>query len=477
MYLQELSVARLQRGTKIEITKQLSHQAAQTFARWIGCFRVIWNCKVAENRASYIHSLAAKEAGQILPYTKPSQAVAHFITEERPWLKDVPSQIRRNAGTKFVEALNAFFKGLRAAPNFKGFNDKKTCLVTNELFVVELIGGNIQFSFKNSQGSAPFCTIALPISKNMAEPPKMLWLIRRGSRFFISYSYEADFPDVREESVIIDQLRYAPIKVQSQSVIGIDVGIVTPVAASNGQMLGFTTSEIAAIQRKQKKQLQYQKRLARKQKIAKKKGVKSGKNYQKIKTKLADKHTQVASIRNNMAHRVSKQLAETPVEVIVCEKLQIKNMVKRPKAKQDPTTGKWLVNGASRKAGLNKSILNVAWGQLLQYTKYKLRERDKALVFVPAHYSSQECMACGHIAKENRLSQEHFSCIHCGHTDNADHNAACVLKKRFLTDLNTGTFVLPTKTVKRIAIRQKAARVAVSVCGAAVSPALAVGVG
>ena len=167
----------------------------------------------------------------------------------------------------------------------------------------------------------------------------------------------------------------------------------------------------------------------------------------------------------------------TPVEVIVCEKLQIKNMVKRPKAKQDPTTGKWLVNGASRKAGLNKSILNVAWGQLLQYTKYKLRERDKALVFVPAHYSSQECMACGHIAKENRLSQEHFSCIHCGHSDNADHNAACVLKKRFLTDLNTGTFVLPTKTVKRIAIRQKAARVAVSVCGAAVSPALAVGVG
>ena len=39
-------------------------------------------------------------------------------------------------------------------------------------------------------------------------------------------------------------------------------------------------------------------------------------------------------------------------------------------------------------------------------------------------YTSQTCNECGAIDKANRLTQSNFKCVHCGHTGNADVNAA-----------------------------------------------------
>ena len=74
----------------------------------------------------------------LVPPIKPSQAYAHFSTPERGWLNVVPSQIRRNAASKCIEALNASFRGLRKSPTFKNRFSKKNCLVTNELFNVKV---------------------------------------------------------------------------------------------------------------------------------------------------------------------------------------------------------------------------------------------------------------------------------------------------------------------------------------------------
>jgi putative transposase len=41
----------------------------------------------------------------------------------------------------------------------------------------------------------------------------------------------------------------------------------------------------------------------------------------------------------------------------VFEDVQTKNLTRRPKPKQDEATGAYVLNGASAKAGLNKSIL------------------------------------------------------------------------------------------------------------------------
>jgi hypothetical protein len=38
-----------QRGKKVKITAQLQSHAASRLAQWIGCFGVVWNCKVGED--------------------------------------------------------------------------------------------------------------------------------------------------------------------------------------------------------------------------------------------------------------------------------------------------------------------------------------------------------------------------------------------------------------------------------------------
>ncbi len=82
------------------------------------------------------------------------------------------------------------------------------------------------------------------------------------------------------------------------------------------------------------------------------------------------------------------------------------------------------------KAGLNRSILDKGWHQLEVFLQYKAYRKDEALFKISAHHTSQECAACGHTHPNNRKNQELFLCTCCGHSDNADKNAAEVIKKR-----------------------------------------------
>ena len=50
----------------------------------------------------------------------------------------------------------------------------------------------------------------------------------------------------------------------------------------------------------------------------------------------------------------------------------------------------------------------------------------------PAAYTSQTCNVCGYIDKGNRPNQHTFRCKNCGHTDNADFNAAKNIRDRIV---------------------------------------------
>lgn len=119
----------LQRGKKFEITTQLQSQAATRIAQWIGCYGVIWNCKVAEDEQAFKNWQSLGCPKEFFP--KANQAAAHFVDDSRPWLDEVPSQIRRNAASKWFEAKQAAIKGLRKHPRFRRPFGKKSCVVTS----------------------------------------------------------------------------------------------------------------------------------------------------------------------------------------------------------------------------------------------------------------------------------------------------------------------------------------------------------
>ncbi len=77
-----------------------------------------------------------------------------------------------------------------------------------------------------------------------------------------------------------------------------------------------------------------------------------------------------------------------------------------------------------QKAGLNRSILDKAWGRLRTTLEWHGRKNGCSIVAVPAAYTSQTCSRCKHVAAESRESQADFCCVACGYQTNADVNAA-----------------------------------------------------
>jgi putative transposase len=56
--------------------------------------------------------------------------------------------------------------------------------------------------------------------------------------------------------------------------------------------------------------------------------------------------------------------------------------------------------------------------------EYKQVWRGGSVIAVPAMYTSQTCLDCGHRCKDNRKTQAGFACVECGFAANADYVGA-----------------------------------------------------
>ena len=71
-----------------------------------------------------------------------------------------------------------------------------------------------------------------------------------------------------------------------------------------------------------------------------------------------------------------------------------------------------------------------SFAQLRSFITYKALLMGVAVLFVDPRNTSRACAKCGFVEKRNRRSQAQFSCLRCGHTTNADINAARNLATR-----------------------------------------------
>jgi putative transposase len=416
--------------TGIKIRALPTESQKEVLSRWMGCSKFIWNAKCGEER--YFSTFARKYM-PVGTYAPVDQTYSQFKSNElSPWLSECPSQILRNSASNWYSTFQNFMRGLCGKPKFKKKTGGGSVHLTRELFEFKKCEDGVTRLFigakKNNIGF-----LQLKIRRKF-KIPASIRISKKNGAYFASFCYD-DGLEESELKTAEDHLKYlrgSDRKELESMTVGIDRGVVRPVQAG-GVSFDLTNEQKRKKALKEKCIKKYQRRLARQDK--------GSKRREKTKHKIARTLEKIANIRKDFCHKTSKKIVNNPkIKVIILEDLKTKNMTKKPKAKQ-VVEGRWEKNGAAAKAGLNKAILDKGWHTFETFLKYKAERTLKAIFKIPANHTSQECAACGHIHPDNRQSQSKFVCLSCRHTDNADVNAAAVIKKRainLILDPGTG---------------------------------------
>ena len=143
-------------------------------------------------------------------------------------------------------------------------------------------------------------------------------------------------------------------------------------------------------------------------------------------------HCKIARQRHDFYHKLFAVLVSR-FSFFGMEKLAIRNMSKKPKAKPGPAIpGKSLPNNAAQKAGLNRDILDTAPSILFGMLLTKAAEagskfvKANTLVVKP----TQRCHQCGNIVRKELKDRTHV--CSCGCVYDRDENAAKTLLRWML---------------------------------------------
>ncbi len=304
------------------------------------------------------------------------------LKAQHSWLCEPPAQALQQALKDLVKAWDAKFTSRFGSPWFKKRGEGDTVRFPQDC-VYDAAAGTLRLPKLGA--------VRLRHSRVAEGKLKNVTLRMEGSRWVASLQTE------REVEVGLPA---------STSSVGLDFGAATTIMPSHG-------APIELPQRLAK----YERRVKRLQKAVSRKK-KGSVNRKKAVARLGACHARVAHIRSDTLHQGTTHLARSNA-LIAIENLAVKSMTASA-AGTLAAPGK----NVAAKSGLNRVILRNGWGMDRQMLEYKTAWRGGMLVAVPPAYTSQTCSACGHVDKNNRLSQARFQCLACGHAENADRNAA-----------------------------------------------------
>jgi putative transposase len=201
-----------------------------------------------------------------------------------------------------------------------------------------------------------------------------------------------------------------PIRPSDKPAIGIDRGVTRTLALSDGTFRDLPKERLNVLERRARNQARA---LARKQKGANRQAA--------AKRLLARTKARIARLRRHWNHERAREIASI-FGFVAIEALDTKAMTASAKGTVERPG-----RNVRAKAGLNRAILAAGWQQFETFLGYKLAAEGGILVTVDPCRTSQTCSCCGATDKKSRESQAVFRCVRCGHTMNADHNAAITI--------------------------------------------------
>lgn len=179
--------------------------------------------------------------------------------------------------------------------------------------------------------------------------------------------------------------------VEPKDVLGVDLGIANLATDHAGQTFSSDSVE------------QCRKRYAKRRAGLNKTGTKSARR------RLCKIRKRESNFRRNENHCISKKIvakAKATGSAIAIENL----------------------TGIRRRVSVRKSQRNQhagwAFAQLRSFIDYKAALAGIKLFVVDPRNTSRTCNSCGHCDEANRKNQSEFKCLNCGHSTNADVNAA-----------------------------------------------------
>jgi len=333
--------------------------------------------------------------------------------KDHPQLAGVFSQVLQDVARRIDKAFEAFFRRVAAGeepgyPRFKGKGQYKSITYP-------------QMGFSLGEGCVHLSKIG--VIKAILHRPvegtiKTCTVRRDGDKWYVTFSCE-----VEEETLPL-----------SSEQIGIDVGLKTFAALSNGEFI-----QNPRFYRKEEKALAKAER-----KFDKVKNKHRSKARRKAKKVVRRVNERIKHRRKDFLHQTARKLVNR-FGLIAVEELQIENMMATPQAKPDPEKeGQFLPNGAAQKSGLNKSIGDAGWGMFRSLLTYKAESAGRVVVNVNPAYTSQDCSGCGYRPeKENRktLSDRIHFCPQCGLVLDRDTNSA-----RTILKIAVGQYSVPAGT-------------------------------
>jgi putative transposase len=184
--------------------------------------------------------------------------------------------------------------------------------------------------------------------------------------------------------------------------VAVDFGILHLATLSSGKLV-----------KNPKALSSYQRRMNRLAREVSRRQIGSGRHGDS-KAKLVRCHAKVAHVRSDAIHKLTTQLATT-YRTVVIEDLAVKNMTASPKPVVDPEhPGVFLPNGARRKAGLNRALLDASPAKFRRQLAYKLAWHSGTLIvadrFLP---SSKTCSRCKTVKAKLSLRERTYRCKVC----------------------------------------------------------------
>ena len=347
----------------------------QALEQILGCCRFLYNIALEERILHY--QSTRKGIGY---YHQQYQLKELFKTEGFEYMKCIPAQARQDVLKRLDKTYTSFFKGggfpkWAKRGKYSSFTLPQHVKFDSNKIIIPKVG-------KMSM----FCSRTIPKDATI----KFTTFKKQADGWFACVTFEVDHI----------------IPTREIQAVGIDMGVNYFAVTSDG--VYFDNPKHLVKHQRRLKVLQ--RKLARQNK--------GGSNWCKTKHLIAKTHLKITNTRKDFLHKISNQLTND-YSLICVEDLKLKNLTKSAKGNAE-NPGSMV----KQKSGLNRSLLDLGIGYFFTFLDYKSVEKGGKLIKVNPRNTSRKCNSCGHISKNNRISQSKFECESCGHTDNADHNAS-----------------------------------------------------